>query len=216
VADPWKVAQYSSLPPYRLDGVVVVADAETIRARSTDKYVGPSVLRQLQGADLIVLNKIDLITATDLSDLRAWIAERVPSARVTAVRDGAAPLSMLLGLNFTGKAGAHEPAGAHAHSHDAEYASYAVTLEAPIAESAFRAMVAAWPASVLRAKGVVHLSSHATRRHVFQLVGRRWSLTPDRPWNNETPQTQLVLIGLTGQFDGETLLAPLRQRHPEH
>jgi G3E family GTPase len=62
---------------------------------------------------------------------------------------------------------------------------------------------------VLRAKGIVYLAEDRQRRHVFQLVGRRWSLTPDRPWGSDTPRTELVLIGLDGTLDGEALLAPL-------
>jgi G3E family GTPase len=70
-------------------------------------------------------------------------------------------------------------------------------------------MVEAWPATVLRAKGFVHLREDSSRRHVFQLVGRRWTLTPDRGWGSEPAQTRIVLIGLAGQFDGDSLLKPL-------
>src|SRR5208283_5132765 len=62
VADPRRIAFYGAAHPrLRLDGLIVVADAETIGARVLDRYVGELVMRQLAEADLLVLSKIDLI-----------------------------------------------------------------------------------------------------------------------------------------------------------
>ena len=73
VADPGRIADLGVLDE-RLsrDGVVVVADADQVRARAADKRVGDTVLRQLQAADLIVLNKVDL--ADDLAVMRCWLS----------------------------------------------------------------------------------------------------------------------------------------------
>lgn len=43
------------------------------------------------------------------------------------------------------------------------------------------AFVAGLPASVLRAKGFVHLTEDPERRYLLQFVGRRWALTPSEP-----------------------------------
>ncbi len=214
IADPAKIGHFGSLPPYRLDGIVVVADAETIRMRARDKYVGGQVVRQLQAADLIVLNKIDLVGEAERSDLQAWLREQVPDARILATSFGRMPLALLIGLHAEAEAHAdghdhHGHAHAHAHDHGNEYASCSVTLDAPVREADFRAMVQAWPPAVLRAKGIVHLEEDPGRRQVFQLVGRRWSLMPDREWGHDARRTQIVLIGLAGQFDGAGLLKPL-------
>ena len=48
------------LPAYRLDATVVLADAETVRERAADRYLGDTVTRQLAEADIVVLNKADL------------------------------------------------------------------------------------------------------------------------------------------------------------
>ena len=85
----------------------------------------------------------------------------------------------------------------------------AIAFDTPIREADFRAVVAAWPTAVLRAKGIVHLIDDPPHRYVFQLVGRRWSLTQDRAWSSDTPRTRLVLIGLAGDIDGDMLLASL-------
>jgi G3E family GTPase len=204
VADPARVACFGDLPPYRLDGVVVVADAETIRRRAGDKYVGGTVLRQLRAADVIVLNKIDLIGAAEQAGLRTWLLAQVPRARLFAVRYGRVPLALLLGIH-----GDAAVPGEHDHEHGDDYASWSMVRDTPLPEAAFRAAVASWPAAVLRAKGLVWLTGDPARRHVFQLVGARWSLTPDADWGSERPRTEIVLIGLAGQLDGAALLAPL-------
>lgn len=208
VADPVKVGYFGSLPPYRLDAVVVLADAETVRQRSTDKYVGSLVRRQLQGADLIVLNKTDLVTAPQQASLRIWLREQVPNARIVATTYGAVPLAVALGLhrNAGGPTGDHDH---HRHDHGDDYASWSVAFDTPMREAAFRSAISGWPKTILRAKGIVCLAEDPLHRHVFQMVGRRWSLTADRTWGSDPPRSELVLMGLAGQLDGETLLATL-------
>jgi G3E family GTPase len=215
IADPAKVAHYGFMAPYRLDGVIVVADAETIRQRADDKYVGATLLRQLRGADLIVLNKIDLIGPAQQAELQVWLREQVPEARLVTTSQGRIPLAMLLGLHGDIPEAPPEPEHHHIHDHQhddaGDYASWSVSLDAPLDEPAFRAAIAAWPPAVLRAKGIVHLRQSPAHRHIFQLVGKRWSLTPDRLWGADPHRTDIVMIGLAGQLDGASLLASLRQ-----
>mgnify|MGYP001015843145 FL=1 len=56
-----------------VDGTVVLVDAETVRARADDRYVGDTVLRQLAEADLLLLNKVDLVDADALEIGRAHV-----------------------------------------------------------------------------------------------------------------------------------------------
>ena len=207
VADPVRVGYFGSMPPYRLDGVVVLADAETIRERARDKYVGSAVLRQLRGADLVVLNKVDLVSEAERTALGTWLSEEVPGARIFPTSQGRMPLAVLLGLHEAGAPAAQRDD--HEHDHGEDYASRSITIDTPLDERAFRASVAQWPGSVLRAKGIVYLADDKLHRYVFQLVGRRWSLTQDRLWRSDPPRTELVLIGLACQLDGETVLAGL-------
>ena len=77
VADPAKVAHYGQgWPGCRLDAVVVLADAETIRARARDEFVGELVVRQLAAGDVILVTKADLVSAAALEDVRSWVAGR--------------------------------------------------------------------------------------------------------------------------------------------
>ena len=63
VADPSAIADVATLHPgLARDLVVVLADAETVRARHADERLRDTVDRQLAAADLIVLNKCDRVT----------------------------------------------------------------------------------------------------------------------------------------------------------
>jgi G3E family GTPase len=65
-------------------------------------------------------------------------------------------------------------------------------------------MLSSLPASTLRAKAVLWLSDHQGHRTVFQRVGRRSSYTAD-DWNNETPESSLVVIGPADSIDPTAL-----------
>ena len=76
VADPANVAAYGQgWPGCRLDAVVVLADAETIQAKSRDQFVGELVVRQLRRADIVMATKCDLVTKARAGS-RAGLARR--------------------------------------------------------------------------------------------------------------------------------------------
>src|SRR5216683_4455957 len=100
VADPGRIADLAVLEP-RLarDGVIVVVDAAQVRERAADRRVGDTVTRQLDAADLLVLNKVDL--ANDLTALRGWLPTQ-SAAPVLEARHADVPLDLLFGLDRHG------------------------------------------------------------------------------------------------------------------
>jgi G3E family GTPase len=72
----------------------------------------------------------------------------------------------------------------------------------------------------LRAKGILYLADEPSRRHLFHLVGARWSVTPGDPWREEPPASRLALVGLPGSIDEQALgdfFRPFgRSAHPSH
>ena len=209
VADPYKLGQYGHLPGLHLDGVIVVADAETVRRKARDKYVGETVARQLQGADVIVLNKVDLVTDETRKAARAWLGEMVPDAHIIESRHGNVPLPLLLGdVSRTGSPSSNlrlSTGSSDEHHHYLAYDTWSYTADEPLSGDAFRALVAALPEGVIRAKGVLCLREDPDRRTIFQLVGKRWSLKPGGEWGDAPPRSQLVMIGLIGSVDADWL-----------
>ena len=84
------------LTGFALDGVVVLADAETVRRRAADRYIGSTVRQQLAQADLILLNKCDL--AVDPDAVEAWLGATAPTERIVRATQADAPIDVVLGM----------------------------------------------------------------------------------------------------------------------
>jgi G3E family GTPase len=97
VANPAKIAQTAQAFGLPLDGILVVADAEQVRSQAANKYAGDTVQRQLAQADLIVVNKTDLVSTEAVAKLRPWIAEHAPAAPIFETSYASVPLAVLLG-----------------------------------------------------------------------------------------------------------------------
>lgn len=92
VADPHRIVFYGAADPrLRLDGLIVVADAETLPLRLRDKYIGELVMRQLVAADLIIMSKVDLIDEDQLGGVRELVREIAPRAKVVEAIRGISP-----------------------------------------------------------------------------------------------------------------------------
>ena len=182
------------LQDFALDGAVVLADAETVRARAGDRYIGSTVRRQLVEADLILLNKCDL--AGDADAVEAWLRETAPEARAVRTVQSDAPIDIVLGA-WTGRAALPAAGGPFDHTHG--YAT--VTLDPPAgADPEALARLLADPAhGLLRAKGFMRRPGAGMA--AIQIVGSRWTVSdapPDAP-------AGLVCIGLEAQADFEAL-----------
>lgn len=195
VADVSALAQYGHHPGLMLDGIIVVADAETVRARARDKYVDKTVLRQLKSADLIVLNKSDLVSTEVLDDVRSWLAALAPQVPILAARYCRIPLAALFGLEHTVREAMH--IHEDGHQDHAEYRTWHYRNDTPLERSHVDAFLAALPGCVLRGKGFFNVG----QRLLYQRVGSRTSLEVS---DSEGP-TQLVLIGPAAELDTDAL-----------
>ncbi|NWL80037.1 cobalamin biosynthesis protein CobW [Pseudomonas taiwanensis] len=157
---------------------------------------------QLASADLVVLNKADLLDAEALAAVRAEVAEELPPAvKIVEASSGKIPLDVLLGLNaeaelhIDSRATHHDHEGHEDHDHD-EFDSFHVDL--PEVEEA--ALIAALGQlverhAVLRIKGFAAIPGKPMRLLV-QGVGKRFDKHFDRKWLTDEPRgTRLVVIG---------------------
>jgi len=194
------------LQDFALDGVIVLADAETVQDRATDKYLGSTIRRQLVDADLIVLNKTDL--AADPAVVNTWIASVAPAARRISAIQCDVPLQAVLGSSQHDEAPPSLPPS-HAHHADG-YATFRfdpTTVDDP---AALAAELAAPALGLLRAKGFVTIRDKA--KIGIQVVGNRWSVSPAAA---DVP-TGLVCIGLRGSVDEPVLSAIFDDKKQDH
>jgi len=208
VADTRQVAQYGNMPGLYLDGVIIVADAEMVRQKAQDKYVGQTVMRQLKSADILILNKSDLVSDQQRKDVQNWLNQIAPQSRIYETQMGVVPLELLLGLETKG---VRSSSSEIAIQTDTEFVSESYASDVPIQRQGFENFLAELPEGIVRAKGILYLADQPERRMIFQQVGKRWSLTPDRPWGDEQPQSQIVWIGLKGEFEPEDLKTTLEK-----
>ncbi|MCI0388402.1 MAG: GTP-binding protein [Acidobacteria bacterium] len=212
ISDPFKIAQYAHLSGFRLDSVIVLADAETIRKQATDRYVGRQVVQQLLSADLLLLNKTDLVTGEKRAEVRAWLHGLVPDIRILEVVQGQLPVGLMFGEEVSARLPvAESPDENHEHRHQRDYVSWSYTGAKPLDGAQLRTLIAGLEADVLRGKGFLYLAEDISAQFVFQLVGKRWSVSRGEAWGGREPKTQFVLIGLPGSLDGASLDAALQE-----
>src|ERR1700729_3190117 len=101
LADPAPVAQTFFIDENvgkrtRLDAVVTVADAKWLTERLKD---APEAKNQIAFADVILLNKTDLVSRDELADVEARIRSINPYARVHKTQRAQIPLNEVLDRN---------------------------------------------------------------------------------------------------------------------
>ena len=207
IADPNGVVQVAlANPAIRLDGSLVVVDAETLRDLAKDSLTSRLFHNQISAADLIVLSKVDLIDDTQRAAARDWLAVHYPAKRVFEAVNGDVPAQVVLGIDTKRdlQAEATQPTD---HAHDFENMSF--TIDHPLDGDRLHELFGTLPESLLRAKGVLNLVEEPKYQTIYQRVGKRWSYTPSEPWGDELPHSSLVFIGPAGLLDRSTLEAGL-------
>lgn len=198
VALPGQVASSVALLPFlRVDGVVVLVDAETVRARADDTYVGDTIRRQVAAADLVIVNRCDLVGRDVHERTVQWLATAAPAARVVSACRAAVASELVLGLREGSVAmpidGLRASAGPVAAS---VYESLEFDVP-PLVDVAALARRLTMPGlGVLRAKAIVEDRGKLAALHV---VGMRAEID-DAPASARPGR--LVAIGLRGRLDG--------------
>ena len=206
-----------------VDGVIAVVDAAAVaEGRFADdpervaaqRAADPSLDHdnpleevyedQLLCADLVVLNKADLVPGEKLDALRAEIAGALPRAvKIVFAREGAIDPDILLGV----KAMAEDDLAARPSHHDAEdghdhddFDTFVVTIPPTVEPEGLIARLtrAAEAHDILRIKGFVAIEGKPMRMLV-QGVGKRFRRDFDRPWGaDEDRASRLVVIARQG------------------
>jgi cobalamin biosynthesis protein CobW len=218
-----------------VDGVVAVVDGPALAqgrfaadeaAVAAQRAADPSVDHddpieelfedQLACADLVLLNKADVLEEAQVTALAAELKPRLrPGTRLIATRHGRIDPDVLLGLtsaaenDVANRPSHHELEGEAEHDHD-DFESFVV----PVAEMSDRAAVLARIGAALEEHGILRLKGFlaltgSPSRLVVQAVGPRIETYFDRPWTSDEPRDgALVVIGLTG-LDRRAIAAAL-------
>ncbi|MBM3478323.1 MAG: GTP-binding protein [Alphaproteobacteria bacterium] len=206
LADPAPVAQTFFVDDEvrsrtRLDAIVTVVDARNLPARLADSAEPEE---QIAFADVVLVNKIDLVTEAELAEVERRIRAINPQARLHRTHRATLPVGDVLGrggfdlnriLEF-------EPgflAGEDDHVHDSDVSSVSFELDRPLSQERFRTwihqLLAQRGQDILRTKGILDFEGEQ-RRFAFQAVHMLAEGDFIGPWRTGAKRrSKLVFIG---------------------
>ncbi|MGH8072396.1 MAG: CobW family GTP-binding protein [Candidatus Entotheonellia bacterium] len=221
VAEPSGIALTFVSPTFRdrlrLDSIVCLVDAEQL-------FAVPELMElkiwQIACADMVILNKVDLVDRAQIDKISGWLDSRLHRYRLVEARHGDVPLPILLSvgrfdpaqLDLPRHALAHDGCGAPTHGHDHQHHDHAQRFgtwswetDQPLSLEALRETASRLPVHVYRAKGVIYTADAPTRRGVLQVVGKRVDISLEEEWGGRAPRTQIVAIGALGDIEPQAL-----------
>jgi G3E family GTPase len=223
LADPGPVAQtfFSDAEvkeSFVLDGIVTVVDAKHVVLHFDDTR---EVREQIGFADVILLNKTDLVSDEELARVEARIRKMNPMAKLHRTRNSDIALDQVLKVGgFDLKRalelepdflqseeehahGDHEHGHDHEehehdHHHDEDITSVGIVAPGEVDEK----KLGAWLSDLLRTegqnifrmKGILAVQGRS-ERFVFQGVHMLMDGRPDRPWGDEKRESRIIFIG---------------------
>lgn len=229
VADPARITITFSTEAIdlgvRLDSVICVLDAEQLLLAPEQL---PLKQYQIAAADLLLLNKVDLVDEEGLARVESWLHDNFRRHRVIKTAQCDVPLDVLLssgrlaptilsGAQFAGWEHCDDEHCGHDHKHhhhdhkltDFETWSY----ETPFALSlgALEQVLQKLPANIYRCKGILNTAEHPGRKTVLQVVGKRVTFSGGDSWQHDEPKSQIVIIAAAGQLNKALLQEQIEQ-----
>jgi G3E family GTPase len=182
-----------------LDAVVTVVDARHI----WQHWEADEAIEQIAFADVILLNKIDLVTEAELAELEQRICSMNAIARIHRTRGAQIEMDALLGVRAFDLNNAlqidPEFLNETAHEHDETVGSVALVESGAVNGEKLNQwlgeLLRNQGTDIFRMKGILNIAGEDCR-FVFQGVHMLFDGRQDRPWKpNETRKNELVFIG---------------------
>ena len=182
-----------------LDAVVTVVDAKHIQQH----WEADEAQEQIAFADVILLNKTDLVSPEDLDELESKIKAMNGMAKIYRTQNSELGMDALLGVQAfdLDRALEIDPEflNEDAHEHDETVKSFAIVesgeLDGQKLNNWLSNLLQTKGVDIFRMKGILNIAGE-DERFVFQGVHMLLDGKPDRPWKEgETRKNELVFIG---------------------
>lgn len=206
LADPAPVAQTFFMDEllaekFEVDSIVTVVDSKHVTMHLNEQ---DEVQEQLAFADVIIINKTDLVVEKELHDLEARIHSMNPTAKRLYAQNCQVNLNDILGLNTFDlnhklTINPHFLDDHHHHHHDDKVSSIAFREVKPLdmkkVDEWMSYLVQEKGEDLLRYKGILHIKD-MKERVVFQGIHMLFAGKADRKWKeDEDKLSELVFIG---------------------
>ncbi|MUG98501.1 GTP-binding protein [Scytonema sp. UIC 10036] len=182
-----------------LDAVVTVVDAKHI----WQHWDADEAQEQIAFADVILLNKVDLVSPEEVEELERRIRGMNAMAKIYRTQNSEVSMDALLGVQAfdLDRALEIDPnfLGEDAHEHDESVYSIALVeqsaLDGDKLNNWLGELLRTQGQDIFRMKGILNIAGE-DNRFVFQGVHMLFDGKPDRPWKpGETRKNELVFIG---------------------
>ena len=205
LADPAPVAQTFFVDQdvadrTRLDAIVTVADAVHLDNQLGEHHEAEE---QIAFADIVLLNKTDLVEVESLGRIEDRIRRINPYTKIIRTEHCAANLDEVLGLKAFSldRVLEVEPdflTSDHDHEHDDDVKSISLVVDAPLDLDKFQTwfgqLLQTRGQDILRSKGILDFKGEDDR-YVFQGVHMLMDGAPMGAWPEGSRQSRLVFIG---------------------
>ena len=216
IADPEGIVMTFLSPRYEgllwLDSITCVIDAVGIFADGENDRLNMLKLRQIGFADLVVLNKTDLVGPEHVEVIREWIGLHKQPVRIIETSYSDVPLEILLGTgrfdsSVIAAVQAEDKGVDETHQSDAlapTFDRWSYRSSEPFSLDALRRMVQReLPESVYRCKGLIYAADSPNTRFSLQVVGGRTQIVDLDEWGERPRLSEIVAIG--SQIDSQQL-----------
>lgn len=147
-----------------IKGIITTVDGQQwLNRRSLNPQVHQLLLEQVKHADLIIVNKSDLLNESEQAKISMDIQGLNSQAKCILSTYSKVPIKLLEGLAFTEKA---KIAGAHVQS-DLRLSTFVHQFQGDVSQKGFEDFLRALPDSIYRIKGYV-LFDHSQYPDLFQ------------------------------------------------
>ena len=223
LANPAPIAQtfmgHGVIDVCRLDSIITVVDAYNFERHLA---ADPAARAQLEFGDLMLLNKIDLVSPERLDQVEAAIRTINDDGRILRSQGAAVDLRLILGVGAFDPdrlVDAHHCESAacdhphhHHHANGAEghlsgISSVAFRTDRPFDAERLNEYLCGLPVNVLRGKGILYVAQIPEHSVVMHQVGDRHNFEPGPAWGESGPSSRIVFIGK--ELDRASMLAEL-------
>ena len=180
-----------------LDGIVTLVDAKHISNNLNEQEV---VWEQIAFANVILLNKADLVTEPEMEKLEKQIHQINPTAKTHKTTNAVVDLNQILDIGGFDLKTALETATFDTHHHETDEEISSVSLSFPGHVDPDRLnlwlqmLLIQEGMNVFRAKGILYVEG-SSERYLFQSVYMMFEGRFDKPWGSNSPLNKMVFIG---------------------